>query len=529
MAAAVIGIRLRSQAHLLAREPWRAVILGLGLVWLLLMLPSLVWGRTALALQPGDIRADALVAVFTLVAVGWVVVPIATSGLDDTLDPARFRSLGVAAGRLMPGLAAGALLTIPAIATSVALAGLATSWAADGVGALAVALAGAVLTVACLVVGARVAAAWTADALSSSRSRLTTLVLAAVGVAALVPAAWQLHAQGLEAFIEVDADTLIHQLGLTPLGAGAAAPLALVAGDPLGVVWRLGMQAAWLALLLGAWRAIVDRALVAPPSIGTGTRRTRDEVLDPRPSLFAPRESAARAVRTRLRRAWRTDPRYLAMLAGAFILPALLGLVAVPGLGLDERWLYVCPLALAASSGWGRHNDVAYDSTAVWMDVTAGSLGPAVMRGRMSAALAWAAPSVAVVALAMLAVTGRWADAPGLLGACAGVMGLTLGISAVASVLVPYRVPAPGQSPFGAEVGSVGAGLLAQLASSAATLALVPLVLAPFILSLVVAPWWGAVALALGVVVGVGGYLGGVRLGGAAYDARAGALLAAVA
>jgi ABC-2 type transport system permease protein len=150
------------------------------------------------------------------------------------------------------------------------------------------------------------------------------------------------------------------------------------------------------------------------------------------------------------------------------------------------------------------------------------------MKGRLFAVLTWALPAVMAPAVALVAWSGLWTLAPAVIGACVGVLGLTLGISAVSSVLLPYRAPAPGDNPFGAEVGSVGASLLAQLVSSFATAIAMPLVTVPFVLALTVGASWGWLALVTGLLFGILGVAWGVRLSGRAYNARAGSLVGAV-
>nr|PZM99654.1 MAG: hypothetical protein DIU73_01845 [Actinomycetota bacterium] len=96
-------------------------------------------------------------------------------------------------------------------------------------------------------------------------------------------------------------------------------------------------------------------------------------------------------------------------------------------------------------------------------------------------------------------------------------------------MVFPYRAPAPGESPFGAEVGSVGASLIAQLMSSLATAAVLPLSVAPLVLALALDPRWGWVSAIVGTVSGIGVYLLGVRAGGVVYDRRSGSLVGLVA
>ncbi|WP_296666587.1 hypothetical protein [Demequina sp.] len=529
MVATVLGIRLRTALHLMRRDWWRAVLIGFGVLWALVFIPSLLWIQSALARQPADVRADAAVVIAVIAGLGWVLVPLLVSGLDDTLDPARFRSVGADARRIMPGLTAAALLTLPVLYFALAFGLIGFSWRPDGSAAVLVALLGMGLTLVGLVFGARVAALWGTRVLASRRAKAATAAAMLLGLGALVPLAYLLFSQGLSTVLETDFDLLLSQLALTPLGAGAAAPLAAADGDWWGAGWRLALQALWAVVLHAAWRANVARSLVVPLARGGGSRRRDDQVLDARPGFAVPADGPAAAVHARLRRAWLSDPRYLASLAGVLLLPSAFFVLVVPVFDLDPRWSYAVALLLAATVGWGRHNDVAFDSTALWLDVVSGRLGRAVMRGRISATAAWALPVVIAVALATLVWTRSWQDAPGLIGAAVGVLGVSLGVAAVSSVLVPYRAPAPGQNPFGAETGTVGAGFVAQLASSAVAIGLLPLVVIPFVLSLTVSPLWGWLACALGIAIGVGAYVGGVRLGGIVYDRRSGRLLAAVA
>jgi ABC-2 type transport system permease protein len=142
--------------------------------------------------------------------------------------------------------------------------------------------------------------------------------------------------------------------------------------------------------------------------------------------------------------------------------------------------------------------------------------------------LVWAAPAVVAMSVATAAVTGRWSVLPAVTLSALGTLGVGLGISAVASVLLPYRVPAPGESPFGAEPGTIGASLGAQFASSLATGVAVPIVVAPLLAAFIWGgPWWVASAI-VGVACGVGGVWAGTRVAGALYESREGRLIGMV-
>lgn len=535
MVAAVLGLKFRTQRHILQREWWRILIVVSGALWSMLVLPWSVWAANALHDQSGDVREDALVAIALVVSIGWVVVPILITGLDDTLDPGRFASFGVRARTIMPGLVIAALLTVPVAFFTAMFVLLCLSWLDGAVTTMLVALIGALLTVASLVFGARVASMWATRVLASRRARGAALAVMVGSLALMAPLAWVLFRDGLDAVLEYDLVVLLDQLALTPLGAGMSAPAVALAGDTWGAVWRLAMMAAWVIALLGAWRANVDYSLVHPRFRGAGTRRRDDSIVGAgQRQWFAKRPAWSRlspiaaTVRARLLRYWFSDPRYLANMLGVLAFPVVFFVIVVPIAGLDARWSFVAPVMLAASIGWGRHNDIAYDSSALWLDVVSGRIGVDVMRGRMSAVMAWALPATALGCLAVVLWSGLWAVGLALLGACVGVLGLTLAISALSSVLVPYRAPAPGENPLGAEVGSVGAGLFAQLASSVATVVLLPLVLLPLALALTVDPRWAWLAAASGFVLGPVAYLMGVRWAGRLYDARSGKLLASV-
>ena len=233
----------------------------------------------------------------------------------------------------------------------------------------------------------------------------------------------------------------------------------------------MGAAAGWTAVLLIAWRATVAQALVTPIYRSAGLafqarRRRRVGQARSVPACAGPNWPRGRRLRARLR-AWRGDPRYISGLTAVVLLPALFVAVVIPAFNLDPRWALAAPFVLAISIGWGRHNDVAYDSSALWMDIVAGQRGGAGdartirRRGGVGPAAHRSAAACATSGWA-----GHWELAPAIVGAAVGALGTSLAVSAITSVLLPYRTPAPGENPFGAEVGSVGAGFVGQLASS---------------------------------------------------------------
>lgn len=538
MVATVLRLKYTTVRHQLAREWWRALLLIGGAVWSLSLVPAIIWASVRLLDESADVRADILLVVAAICIAGWITVPLLVTGLEDTLDPGRFATFGVSARQIAGGLTVAAFLTVPALFFAGALVVLSLSWREEGGAALAVALVGAGLTLAVMVIGARLAVAWSARAVNDRRTRGVVLLAVGLALAVLGSVAWIALRDGIDSALQYEAQTLMEWLGRTPVGAGMAAAEAATYGRWWSVAWRLALMAGTVVVLAFAWRDSIAHALVNPVHRGGGRRRGADAILA---SALEPGSDAAgwvpafvradgptRAVRARMLVSWGTDARYLVAASGVVALPVIFFAIAMPILGLDTRWAFVAPVMLAASIGWGRHNDIAYDHTALWLDVVSGARGRAVLMGRAQAVLVWAVPACVLAAAGILAWSGRWYAAPGLIGATLGTLGATLGVASVTSVLLPYRAPAPGENPFGAEVGSLGASLGAQLLSSLATMLVLPFVTVPLVLALTVHAGWGWVALVTGLVWGAALCVGGARLAGVLYDQRSGSLLARV-
>jgi len=518
--------------HLLAREWWRMLVLVASCVWLVTLIPGVLWGRYSLLQAIPDARMVALTTLGFIVAIGWAALPVLIAGGDDTLDPRRFAPLGVKVSTIMPGLFVAALITLPTLFFAFLWLTLASSWFTEGAAIGALGLVGAaVQTVSCVAL-AKVTASWAARVFANRRARAVALIATGLVVAATAYVAWRALSTGLEKFFEENFDRVIDAAAATPIVSALTAPASAAAGEWASAWWRLGMAVAWTAVLVLAWRASVGLALVTPVYRSAGARGRSDRIVRAgraNPLLLrSDRIGPAAAVYARVARAWRSDPRYVTGLVSVVVMPAAFVAIIIPAFDLDPRWALAAPFVMATSVGWGRHNDIAYDSSAVWMDVVAGRRGKDVMRGRFTTVVVWALPLVILVALLTGGWSGHWELAPPVTGAAVGALGVSLGVAAVTSVLLPYRVPAPGENPFGAEVGSVGAGLVGQLASSAATLLLLPFVIVPCVLAITVDSRWGVVATVGGLGLGAVGFVYGVLVAGRLYDKRAGKLLAAI-
>lgn len=529
MVATILSLRWRILVHQFRRDWWRLLFVVAGAIWSVSIVPTLAIASIELSRQDADLKQDALVAVAGLVAIGWLAVPLLATGLDDSLEPARFAPWGLSASKLAPGLQVAAFTTVPALFFAGLAAVMVSSWRGEdsGLWVMVTAVVGGALTLASWVASARVAAMWAARALAHRFGRwLVAVTLAVVGAAAAYVIV-AIRGDGLASFLGNEAVLIVDLWGRTPLAAGMAAPGPVAYGDAGGALWRLAMMAGWVALLLLAWRDGIAHSMESPLVRGGGVRRRADAVLASARSrrLLTP---AAAAVLTRTLRSWRTDPRYVAQVIGTLALPIVLGGVVVTALGFDVHTLFAIPLILGITIGWGRHNDLAYDASAVWLDIVSAARGRDVMWGRALGVASWAIPAVVATTVAAAAVSGSWLIGLSVLGVALGMLGASLGVAAFCAVLLPYRVPAPGESPFGAEAGSIGASLGSQLVASVGTGLVIPVLAAPLVAALVWSgPWW--------VIAGVMGALAGPVLGGAGttmagalYDRRAGTLVGAL-
>lgn len=528
MAATLVRLKLRVLAHTLRRERWRLVLLILGALWGLSMLPSLVGGMVWLSGQSPASATDVLVVAGSLLVVGWAVVPILVPGMDDSLDVSRFATFGLSARSLAPGLLLAGAVSLPSLITALVVLTPAVLWAGQGAAALAVSLLVAPLALVTCLLAARIATSLSARVLSSRRAREIGAVLGLLAVALVLPAVLALGSLGLEGALD-KVPTLAAVLGWTPLGAPFAAPFAAAEGDYAGTLGRIAVTAGTVDVAGAVWVRTMHDTLTRPPSRSGQVRRRADQMLPGRVVARHPGLVAAGAVARRGLRYWTADPRYMSALVGAVVAPVLIVVLAASVADAPDAIALGLGIVVGGTLGWGRHNDVAYDGTAFWLHVAARVPGWADRLGRAVATLVWALPLTVGLGLVGVWVSGRWELAAAAIGAGVGVLLGGLAVSAVASALLPYPVPAAGANPYAAQMGAVGATLVAQAASSAGTFVLCGPVLGLYAASV----WWRAGLAPLTAVVGVVGGAAVLALavwwGGRVYDVRAPRLLARLA
>jgi len=304
----------------------------------------------------------------------------------------------------------------------------------------------------------------------------------------------------------------------TPVGAAWAIPALAASGS--GSVWTAVLVASATVVVLAAgWTALVHRSMhgVERPAAGRSSGGLGWFAVTP--------ATPGGAIAARSLLYWLSDRRYL---VNVVIIPvaAILAMVPLLVVGVPFEAVILVPVPIMALFlGWLPHNDLAYDSTAIWLHIASGVRGLADRVGRLVPVLVIGIPLLAVALPIAIALHGRWSLLPALSGVCAGLYLSGLGLSSVASALAPYPVTRPGDSPFqqperagAASAVTQGTVLLGALVVSAPAL------------------WWGwlaftgdasAIPLALwgGLGVGAGVLVIGLAAGSAIFSRRGPRLL----
>lgn len=531
MVAELLRLKLRLLVNAF-RSPRNAVwaIVGVVLAGLAVVL---VWVGASLAVHLDDVTRVRVVALTgALVSLGAFFVPIVVSR-THLMPPRALRLFGmrpapIGVAILVLTLVGPAIVLVPIALTPLALwSGPASELAAlmvpliviEGVFAARVGVVfGALLT-------RRPVAAFLIRVVVGL---LLIAGLAVIGahlapaVAALLPGAWWPTTLGFVVALAPLRDPVIADiLASVPVGSFWRAPAHEFAGRADLVQQDLLLGALAVAVLALLWIASLRHML--------------------RPTHRVPRARAARvpgwfrrlpstpigAVTARSLTYWGRDPRYRAALA---VLPA------IPVVTLLALWIAGIPIATAVLVplplvvlilAWGTlHNDVAYDSTAVWAHVSAQTRGTHDRIGRMLPVLAMGVIVVLVGTPVVAWVSGDPLVALAIFGVSVALLLGGVGVSSIVSARSPYPATRPGDAAFQQPQvpGESGSGI------QAASLLLVVFVAAPAIAALVLhalgypGPWaW--VALGTGVGLGVLVLLVGIRVGGSVFDRRTPELL----
>ncbi len=423
-----------------------------GLVLVLLGVVAAWLGLTGLR-GLSDAAAQAVtVTGGSAIALGALLAPPLVG--DDQLDPRRFRPFGATTLPLAPALLLAGFLSVPMLALVAVAVGVSVLWIDLGAGVPA-AVAGPLLGVVTALLLTKLSGAVTARLLRERRSRELTGLFVLVLLIVVVPV-------GLF-FASLDWGTTVppalvsagRVLSVTPFGAPWALPAYAAVGDGW-FWWSLVVALVTVAALAVGWFALVDRILHAPERPLTARARAGMSWFAVTPA------TAGGAIAARSLLYWLHDRRYR---VNVLIVPVAALLTAVPLLiaGVPPELVALAPLLIVALFlGWLPHNDLAYDSTALWLHIASGVRGIADRFGRLVPILLIAIPTFAVFLPVSTMLSGRWAHLLPLAGLCASLFLAGLGFSSISSAAAPYAVSRPGDSPFRQPQRTSGSGIAAQ-------------------------------------------------------------------
>lgn len=516
MVATLVRLRLLVLKNTFRRSTAQLVAVIIGAIYGLGLLCGVIIGLFVLNVVSTEVTRTIVVLAGSALLLGWVILPLAATGVEQTLDPSHLSVYPIPLNQLLAGMLLSGIVGVPGAVTTLAALATFGSWLRmPGVAIIALAT-GAIGAVTC-VVASRAVTALASSLASGRRFREASALLIMIPLVLAGPIAIAVT-RGISATTQ-SLPAVAETLSWTPLGAVWAVPSSVALGDVPGAVFRLLIALATLAVLLLAWRRGLSHALVTP---ARGASRVRGRGRIGLFGVFPATPSGAIAARCLTY--WFRDPRYLRQLLIIPVLPVLLWFYG--NLNHNPDFMLAAGPVVGFLLGVGMIANVSLDSTAIALHISKSVPGRADRVGRATAVLTFALPVIVVLSIASVALRGAWPALPGLLGLSVGLLLSGLAISSVTSALFVFPVPAPGDNAFrarpGANMANMGStfaawGVLAVLCLPEIVLLIVSLVLQQTV--------WGWLGLLVGVGLGTALLMIGIRRGGRLLDARAPELL----
>lgn len=444
------------------------------------------------------------------VLLGYLVGPILVGAVDQ-LDPRRFGVFGVDERKMPWILAVASLISVPSFAlialgacVAIVAIRLGTPWPA----AVLMALVGLLTTV----LAARIGMALNALLLPERRSRELTALFALAVLVVAFPVAVFLASLEWDGHVPDAVATATTVVGLTPIAATQGFTFAIASGDVAGTWFSAIIAVATLVGVWVLWAWLVRRLLTVTERPVASRERSGLGWFALMPS------NAFGAIAARSLVYWLRDRRYIVNIvvvpvAGVLtVLPLL-----VAGVPFFVAVLVPVPV-MALFFGWLPHNDVAYDSTAFWTHVASGVRGLPDRLGRLVPIVLVAAPVLAVAIPITLSLTGAWYLLVPVIGLAACLFLTALGLSNISSVVSPYAVSHPGDSPFQQPQRSASRGSFGPAGAFVGAIILSGPTIWLFTLTIAEGSGHGAATFWAGLGTGIIVLAAGALLGGRIYD-----------
>ncbi len=436
-----------------------------------------VGGFTALALLRGQSTSvDVTTVIFTLVAFGWLILPIFVFGLDSTLDPASLALYPLRTRPLAVGLLGASATGAWPVANLLGLLGVVVGLASGGLGLL-VALVAVLLQVLFCITLARFVTTGMAGLLRSRRGKdlAAFLVIPIFALyeffTQLVPRAAAEGSITTASFSGIDS-----WLRWLPPGLAAHAIQDASSGRPGTALLRLALLATVIIVLGWLWIRSLDRALVTADT-STQSSRVRGGVLP------LARYGLRGTVAARFWIYQRREPASLVYWAFTAVIMVAVSISSIVGPGGHPAVLLASAVFGAAFVGVFHANSVGLTGPPFVFEALALS-GRRGMRsyfaGQNIALAVIAAPLLTAVSFGLAVAAGR--PAYGFLGMAVDLAGLgaALGLSNLFTAGLPYPMDKRAGSPMRqASQGYTSSGVGAALGTLAAVaVATIPVLVA---------------------------------------------------
>ncbi|MET0302756.1 MAG: hypothetical protein ABW040_01780 [Microbacteriaceae bacterium] len=478
----------------------------IGLAWLRMLRDrgddSFLWGVVVLG---------ALVPLLAL------IMPILVTRRDP-LHPRAFVVYGYRPPAVAVLLAVLGVLSLPSLVLAIFLVGFVQIWSLDGRSfgpAVAAAIGIYLISSALVLIGRTIGATASRTRWAATVRLIAAAILLGVGVRVLPafigdPRYFYGRFADLGAALE---GTVFAWLPLHPRRAATGEALP----DMLTVLLALGVA----VLLWLGWSAWVARSMSGRSGNRMRKRRASIGWFGILPS------TPAGAVAARSITYWLRDPRYAASFPILPLIPiAMLVATWIGGIPFELAVLVPLPTMVAVLAWATVHNDVAYDSTAVWSHIVADIRGADDRFGRIVPALVVGLVMIAIGAPLTALGHGDFGVLPTVLGCSAALLLGALGISSAVSARYPYPAPRPGDGAFSTPQAVFGSPGKTQTYSFLGVLLVALPAMITGALWLVEGGMWNWASLALGVVLGVSVLSIGIRVGGRSFERRGPDLLA---
>ena len=526
----MVALLVRLKLTLLARGFRRSGAAAFGMIVAYLFalgiaVPALI-GLALLRSSGPEVVGAVTVPVFSIVSLGWLLLPLVFFGVDETLDPARFALLPVRARAMVPALVAASFVGAPGLALILVAVGLLVAWSSSAAALVAALVAVPLGAVTCVLLSRALTTAL-AGALGRRRAKENVAAMVAFG-GMFIGIGTQVATNLLARWVESSADpaagarTYAELVGWSPFGWAWAVPADVAQGRYVVGAVRLVLAVALASGLALWWRWAFDRSLVAPAAGQGEAERVRSSAAVERLFGTSPRG----AIAARILRSWRRDSRAMVQLATLVVIPLLMVAPALLAPGGGRNRGDALPMLLSTGpfvallAGMIVANSLVLDGTAASLHALVGVRGSDDRWGRALAYLVLLVPVTALIVVVGIAVNQRWDLAAPLTGLTSALLLTSVGGASWASARFQYPSPPPGANPFAKNSGGGAASFLLMLSNVALAVvgALPAIVLA--VMAFTGIGWAGPAALVVGPLVGAAVLWAGCRFGGATLERR---------